>query len=243
MDMFCYNQLQQSQYSDSRDVSSPASDSSLSNRNTFSDEEIRLASDKPKRRAGRMKFRETRHPVYRGVRQRNNDKWVSEVREPNKKTRIWLGTFATPEMAARAHDVAAMALRGRSACLNFADSVWRLPLPVSSDPNDIRKAAAEAAKAFQQSDLVDENTISGNSENFSSVNSIISSSSPVSLMISPSSEKVFSWAEEAEFGMPRLLADMAEGLLLSPPPSRGFSWDDMDSVSNHADISLWSYSI
>ncbi|KAI3925726.1 hypothetical protein MKX01_003285 [Papaver californicum] len=235
MDMFCYNQLQQSQYSDSRDISSPVSDSSLSNRNTFSDEEIQLASDKPKRRAGRMKFRETRHPVYRGVRQRNNDKWVCEVREPNKKTRIWLGTFATPQMAARAHDVAAMALRGRSACLNFADSVWRLPVPVSSDPNDIRKAAVEAAKAFQQSELVE----SVNSENFSPVNSTISSS-PVSPMIS-SSEKVFYMDEEAEFGMPRLLADMAEGLLLSPPPSRGFSWDDMDS--NHADMSLWSYSI
>ncbi|KAI3913714.1 hypothetical protein MKW98_011775 [Papaver atlanticum] len=241
MDMFWYNQLLQSQYLDSRsvEISSPVSDSSLNNRNTFSDEEIQLASDKPKRKAGRMKFRETRHPVYRGVRQRNNDKWVCEVREPNKKTRIWLGTFATPEMAARAHDVAAMALRGRSACLNFADSVWRLPVPVSSDPNDIRKAAAEAAKAFQQSESVDEINNSGHSENFSQVNSMISSS-PVSPIIS-SSEKVFYMDEEAEFEMPRLLADMAEGLLLSPPPSRGFSWDDMDS--NHADMSLWSYSI
>nr|ANP21917.1 dehydration-responsive element-binding protein 1 [Papaver nudicaule] len=232
MDMFCYNQLQQNQYTDSR---SPVSDSSLSNRNTFSDEEIQLASDKPKRKAGRTKFRETRHPVYRGVRQRNNDKWVCEVREPNKKTRIWLGTFATPEMAARAHDVAAMAFRGRSACLNFADSVWRLPVPVSSDPDDIRKAAVEAANAFQQSDLTDENNNSGNSENLNSMISL----SPVSPMISQ--EKVFYMDEEAEFGMPRFYADMAEGLLLSPPPSRGFSWDDMDS--NHAEVSLWSYSI
>ncbi|KAK1322166.1 Dehydration-responsive element-binding protein 1D [Acorus calamus] len=108
-----------------------------------------VATSRPKRRAGRTKFRETRHPVYKGVRRRNSDKWVCEVREPNKKSRIWLGTFPTAEMAARAHDVAAMALRGRSACLNFADSAWLLPIPGSANAKDIQKAAAEAAEAFR----------------------------------------------------------------------------------------------
>ena len=65
--------------------------------------------------------------------------WVCELREPNKKSRIWLGTYPTAEMAARAHDVVALAFRGRKACLNFADSAWSLPVPVSKDSMEIRR--------------------------------------------------------------------------------------------------------
>ncbi|KAL5183751.1 Dehydration-responsive element-binding protein 1C [Glycine soja] len=119
-----------------------------------SDEEVNtLASAHPKKRAGRRIFKETRHPVYRGVRRRNNNKWVCEVRVPNdKSTRIWLGTYPTPEMAARAHDVAALSLRGKSACLNFADSAWRLPLPASTNAKEIRRVAAAAAVAIAAED-------------------------------------------------------------------------------------------
>ncbi|GJQ92384.1 dehydration-responsive element-binding factor 1 [Tanacetum coccineum] len=171
-----------------------------------------LASENPKKRAGRKKFKETRHPVYRGVRSRDNGKWVCEVRHPITQSRVWLGTHPNAEMAARAHDVAVLAMRGRNACLNFADSVWRLPVPESNDVADIQKAAAEAAEAFRHSedDMVEENQ----------------------------SSEVMNYVDEED--MPGFIDSMAEALMVQPPQTVGHG-NFFDDVESYTDMSLWSF--
>ncbi|XP_021754151.1 dehydration-responsive element-binding protein 1A-like [Chenopodium quinoa] len=211
-------------------------------RGSHSDDEMVLASSCPKKKAGRKKFKETRHPVYRGVRQRNGNRWVCEVRPPNNKSRIWLGTYPTAEMAARAHDVAALALRGRTACLNFADSAWRLRVPASTDTRDIQKAAAEAAQAFAgegseinvgESSNINDNVI----EAYAGDNEVRNNNCEV---LQGNAEYM---DDEALYDMPGLLVNMAEGLLLPPPhnPYEEFSWNDTES--DDYEVSLWSYSI
>uniref|UniRef100_A0A7N0V4C5 AP2/ERF domain-containing protein n=1 Tax=Kalanchoe fedtschenkoi TaxID=63787 RepID=A0A7N0V4C5_KALFE len=195
-------------------------DASASSNDDVSSSAPLLAASNPKRRAGRKKFTETRHPVYRGVRRRNRDRWVCEVREPNKKTRIWLGTFPTLVMAARAHDVAALALRGSRACLNFADSAWRLPVPGSLDAGEIRRAALEAAEMFRPGtasfdDGAGSSGSYGGDDDFDDV-AIISSDGGSAI----GGGGVFELDVEYFLGVNsrELMVEMAEGLMVAPPP-------------------------
>ncbi|OMO68257.1 hypothetical protein COLO4_29801 [Corchorus olitorius] len=195
-----------------------------------------------KRKAGRKKFQETRHPVYKGVRKRNG-KWVSELREPNKQSRIWLGTFSSPRKAARAYDAAALALKGDAASFNFPELASTLPRACSSSIRDIQLAAVEAAEAFEDS------TVSKSTSSPSPSLSPSPSSSPPpplpcletssDVNLEKSSEKLY-LDEEEVFNMPGILDSMAEGLILTPPAMQKgyYNWDD-DEEDDSVEFSLW----
>ncbi|GMN45385.1 hypothetical protein TIFTF001_014575 [Ficus carica] len=93
---------------------------------------------------------ETMRSKYKGVRCRKWGKWVSEIRVPGSQDRLWLGSYATPEAAAVAHDVAFYCLRRP---LTLESLNFPLMLPVASlqadmSPRSVQKAASDAGMAI-----------------------------------------------------------------------------------------------
>jgi hypothetical protein len=191
-----------------------------------------------KRPAGRTKFRETRHPVYRGVRRRGNaGRWVCEVRVPGRRgSRLWVGTFDTAEIAARAHDAAMLALAAGDACLNFADSAELLAVPASyRSLDEVRHAVTEAVEEFLQREAhAEEDALSGTP-----------SSTPSSPLTDE--EESSSRAEDSPFeldvlsdmGCDLYYASLAEGMLMAPPSLAAALGDCGEA--NFVDVPLWSY--
>ncbi|CAN6284169.1 unnamed protein product [Urochloa humidicola] len=178
---------------------------------------------------GRRARAETRHPVYRGVRLRAG-KWVSEIRELRKPSRIWLGTYPTPEMAAAAYDAAALALRGAGAALNFPDAARSRPAPASASPDDVRAAAAAAAAMAAAMDdghrgigRHGHHEMRGDGGGGAGA---VAAAGVVD--------------EDDLFEMPRLMMSMAEGLMMSPPALGPVATAPMEA--DEEGVSLWDHS-
>lgn len=151
---------------------------------------------------------------------------MSEIREPRKSTRIWLGTYAKPEMAAAAYDVAAIALKGPDTALNFPNAIITYPIPASSAASDIRAAAARAAASRMDKEGESSNRGAGR---------VGTAGGGVTSDCGGGGGQEFV-DEDALLNMPNLLVDMAEGMLVSPPRN-----PTDDSPGNSDGESLWSY--
>lgn len=128
-------------------------------------------------------------------------------------------------MAAAAYDVAALALKGGDADLNFPNFVASYPVPASSSAVDIRNAAAAAAASLRKSDHQRSASIEENARNNDHQSRL--------------NDYVEFIDEEALLNMPNLLVNMAEGMMVSPPRMNSPSSDN--SPVNSDGESLWSY--
>ncbi|XP_052188661.1 ethylene-responsive transcription factor ERF010-like [Diospyros lotus] len=97
----------------------------------------------PNRSAGEKRKSRQQDKPYRGIRMRKWGKWVAEIREPNKRTRIWLGSYSSPVAAARAYDTAVFYLRGPTARLNFPEYMAQDDYLRDMSAASIRKKATE----------------------------------------------------------------------------------------------------
>jgi len=163
---------------------------------------------------------------------------VSEIREPRKSTRIWLGTYPTPEMAA-----AALALRGGEAALNFPGAAASRPAPASCSSDDIRAAAAAAA-AMAGRRPGDGECVASHSYLPQAAAAASTSGSEAANNASASEQRAGERCivdEDDVFQMPRLLEGMAEGLMMSPP-ALGPAAAAASMEADEEGVSLWDHS-
>lgn len=184
---------------------------------------------------------------YKGVRVRSWGKWVSEIREPVRKQRIWLGSFRSAEEAAHAYDAALMCLRGHEAQFNFPDQIPNVRPPSSHSGNySTREIQAEAAHAaaiyagrnFSYNDFRSPTMSSDDEGQGNEIADITHEEDPRSTHHGATSSYVYNPSlDEDEHSMIR---HMADGLGITPPRPNEFDDDeDYNPYNSGHGYQLW----
>ncbi|OIV96674.1 hypothetical protein TanjilG_09216 [Lupinus angustifolius] len=186
---------------------------------------------------------------YKGVRMRTWGSWVSEIRAPNQKTRIWLGSYSTAEAAARAYDAALLCLKGSSANFNFpltSNSSHYISHDTVMSPKSIQRVAAAAANSFIDGTAIVVNTPPSPDLPASSYSSSVSSPSMAS---SPSDQinddvSLISSFEYDQQENESMALHMMEPWYTFDGLSPFFDIDSsqmLEDLYEESDIRLWNY--
>ncbi|KAK2425844.1 ethylene-responsive transcription factor ERF020 [Trifolium repens] len=111
----------------------------------------------------------------KGVRRRKWGKWVSEIRVPGTQERLWLGTYATPEAAAVAHDVAVYCLKRPSTLdkLNFPEILSSYCIQQRDhlmSPRSVQKIASDIAMDVDARNIARETTMNNETHHHNNEN-------------------------------------------------------------------------